>query len=76
MDAYHNALYNAVGIIPLNSEPGLRNGKTDFFVSLRSEYTGTPTKYLVARYMFFYNNIRIDENGEIKVEKLTGKKRN
>ena len=61
--AYSSALDKAAAMMSIKEEPRFRTGKSKFFSCLNSEYLQgeNPSRFLIARYMYFYNNIRIEE---------------
>lgn len=66
--AYSSALDKAAAMLNIKEEPGFRTGKSKFFSCLNSEYLQgeNPSRFLISRYMYFYNNIRVEEGSTLQ----------
>lgn len=62
-EAYNNALDKSSALMNLKGEPGYMTGRSKFFSCLNIEYLQgeKPSRFLISRYMYFYNHIRIDK---------------
>lgn len=58
-DAYINALDNAFGLIDVKHEPGFKSENTMILGIMSLEYNVNITRYLISRYIYFYNNVRV-----------------